>query len=105
VRASSRAVNRGPIGARGRFAAAPPSSNAKASEFVVSSATYVFIAFCLIVYVVVALTGIAPLASIIWPIANLLTIIAIVSRIAAGSARLAQSRRRLNRSVTSAEDR
>ena len=67
-------------------------------------ATYVFIALCLIVYVVVAITGIAPLASIIWPIAILLTIIAIVSRIAAGSAHLAQSRRR-NQSVTSVEDR
>jgi hypothetical protein len=67
-------------------------------------ATYVFIAFCLIVYVVVAITGIASLASIIWPIAILLTIIATVSRIAAGSAHLAQSRRR-NQSVTSVEGR
>jgi Flp pilus assembly protein TadD len=57
-------------------------------------ATYVVIAFCLVVYVAVGITGVAPVVAIIWPIAILLSIIAIVSRIAGGVTRRAQSRRR-----------
>jgi tetratricopeptide (TPR) repeat protein len=57
-------------------------------------ATYLFIAFCLVVYVAVGISGVAPVAAIIWPIAILLSIIAVVSRIAGGFTRRAQSRRR-----------
>jgi hypothetical protein len=46
------------------------------------------------VYVAVAITGVAPVAAIIWPIAILLSVIAVVARIGGAASRRAQARRR-----------
>jgi tetratricopeptide (TPR) repeat protein len=51
--------------------------------------TYGFIALCLLVYAAVAVTGVAPVVALIWPLAILMSVIAIVSRMAARSTRRA----------------
>jgi tetratricopeptide (TPR) repeat protein len=54
--------------------------------------TYVFIAICLLAYVVVAITGYAPAAAIIWPLAILLAVIAVLSRMLTAARRSGSGR-------------
>ena len=55
--------------------------------------TYVFIAICLLAYVVVAITGFAPAAAIIWPLAILLAVVAVLSRMRTAARRSGSGRR------------